>query len=934
MDCDYTGRPESRRSESVVKNPSVLKHDREYAMQGKNPNSKKRLVRPGRRLGAIEQLESRCLMAARIAAGIWTIAGDDNPQALDDDIVIGRNPANPAMLQVTMNGAVIGSQSARRVREIRVLAGLGNDTVTVDESLGDILVRTRINGGAGNDELGGGSGRDSIDGGPGRDSVYGGDGADRLHGGADGDRLEGGDGNDRLMGDEGNDTAWGGAGDDQIVGADGRDRLHGGDGRDRIAGGTDNDTLVGNGDDPSDLSDAGFARAATDAGPSDNDQLDGGPGDNVIVGSGGDDVIRNGRAPDSLEPINSCAEVVEQLAAEARNQYGWYFGGTWGRPLPGGVVALDSVLNDRLTSFAGGAAEGGNGDSFSTTNTQELGVDEADIVKTDGSSIFILRDGEFIVVDALPAADAAVLSRTEIEGYAIDMFLRGNRVMIFSSVFVPFDDAPPDGDPEPLPDDEGGLAARIAPDFWFPTGTQAVKITVLDVSDPAAPTLVHESTLDGSYINARAVDGQVYVVLNNSPRFVMPYVLLREDGDVVESPEMFAQRLSETDPATFLPQFRSVDYTESGTIETTGDLLVDCGDLYKTPDADLTNLTSVLSFDLDADTIGGPVDSATVFGYVSTVYASAQNLYLVQQNWHRDETTAGIHKIALGDDIEVVASGEVPGTVLNQFSLDEEGDYFRIATTSGNFGGTSENNVFVLSQEGDTLNVVGSIENLAPGERIFSARFFDEVGFVVTFRQVDPLFALDLSDPTDPQVAGELKIPGYSSYLHPVDGDADGTIDHLLAIGRDADENGRVRGLQVSLFDVSDLTDPSLVDQYLIQPKGGWSWSAAEWDHHAFGYFPEFDVLSIPVSGGVMVATDDGDPETIDFPTFEYRSDFWVFQVDVATGFELLGQVEHSSEALRSLRIGEVLYTLARDNLKAQPIVTPSDTTADVSLEP
>ncbi len=892
------------------------------------------------KLGAIEQLESRCLLSVRVVARYWTITGDDNPQSPDDQILIDRDPSNAAHLRVTVSGVVEDTRPERRVRGIRIAAGAGSDTVTIDESGGPILAGVTAYGGAGDDEIEGASGRDLLDGGPGRDSLDGGDGNDRLRGGADPNRLEGGAGDDSLTGGSENDTIWGGDGDDRIDGAAGRDRLQGGIGRDRIQGGADNDTLIGHGDDPV-SDDAGFARATaavdeeTVDDESDDDMLDGGPGDNVLVGGGGSDVLQNGRPPESLEHIESCDDVAQRLMEQAQQQYNWYFDGGWGRPGGGIVLPLDSVLTERFLDVAsvgnfGGAGGAPESDStFSGTNTQELGVDEADIVKTDGSSIFILRNGEFIIVDAVPAADASVISRTEIEGYAIDMFLRGDRAMVFSSVFIPFEGEEPWPDPT-LIDDTGGELVRIASPFWLPRGTSVVKVTVLDVSDPSAPSVVHESILDGDYINSRMIDGQVYVVLSNSPRFPQPIILRASGGDEVESPQAFEERLAATDPRSFLPQFRSVDYTESGVVERTGNLLVDCGDLYKTPTDDFLNLTTVLSFDLDAATIGGPADSATVFGYVNTVYASAQNLYLIQETYHTGESVSGIHQIALGDDIQVVASGEVPGHVLNQFSLDEEGDFFRVATTTQGFDGNqfhTENNVFVLAAEGDTLNVVGSLEDLAPGETIHSARFFADEGFVVTFRRIDPLFALDLSDPTDPQVAGVLKIPGYSSYLHPVG------EDHLLAIGRDADENGRVRGLQVSLFDVSDLSAPTLADQFLIQPAGEWSWSAAEWDHHAFGFFPEFGVLSIPVSGSVMIpAVDDGDPNTFDFPIWQFQSEFWVFQVDLSSGFDLLGQVEHDSPALRSLRISNVLYTLAQDNLKAQPILTPAATTADVSL--
>jgi uncharacterized secreted protein with C-terminal beta-propeller domain len=455
-----------------------------------------------------------------------------------------------------------------------------------------------------------------------------------------------------------------------------------------------------------------------------------------------------------------------------------------------------------------------------------------------------------------------------------------------------------------------------------------VRITVLDVSDPAAPELTHETILDGSYVNARMIEGKVYVVLNNTPHFPTPWLQVVDGKREVESPEHFRERLANVDPDSLLPQYRSIDYTESGSLEHRGDLIVDCGGIYRTSTSDWMSLTTVLSFDLDAGTIGAPTDSTTVFGNISTVYSSTQNLYLVGQAWHDGGAVSGVHKIALGDDIRVEASGEVPGTALNQFSLDEAGEYFRIATTTTTWDAEtgrmhSGNNVFILAQEERTLNVVGSLEELAPDEQIYAARFFDEYGFVVTFRQVDPLFALDLSNPTDPKVAGELKVSGFSRYLHPVDDT------HLLAMGRDADAEGRVRGLQVSLFDVSDLNQPKLVEQYLIQPQGGWNWSAAEWDHHAFAYFADAGIMSIPVEG--MVA-DESDGSLTGSVSWHHRSDFWLIRVGLASGFELLGKVEHDSTALRSIQIDELLYTMAVDDIKIQPMLDPAETTNQVSL--
>ncbi|MBI3467480.1 MAG: beta-propeller domain-containing protein [Planctomycetes bacterium] len=893
----------------------------------------------GHTLRPVEQLETRCLLNARFARGIWSIHGDVHRSDTADVIVIDRDPAQPTVLRASVDGVMVGRRADYRVRGIQISAGRGDDVVRVDESLGAIRVPVTLSGGRGDDLLVGGSGKDSLVGGPGRDTLRGGDGADRLRGETDADRLEGGAGADRLEGGSQNDTIWGGGGNDRVDGGAGRDRLHGGSGNDTLLGGLDDDTLIGRGDDPLSDGQTGAIRSVTAAGPAgtnpaednpeetlDDDLLDGGQGNNLLVGGAGNDQLRNGREPEKLEQLGSCGDVAQRLADQVRDQYKWYFqdpvlGG------PGILLPVDVAIGDHVLAAANGptgaaprVTESNADRSFSTTNTQVAGVDEADIVKTDGNSIYVLRDGEFLVVDAWPAEGAQIVSRTTIEGYPIDMFVRGGRAMIFSNVYS-------DIFAPPAPEVSGDV--RLAAPIWFPRGGSSVKVTVFDLADPTAPKLINESYLQGSYVNSRAIDGHVYVVMSTSPNLPIPWLLRADAGPMAESAVHFQQRIDDLGPESLLPHYVSRDYDAAGPHERTGDLLLDCSDLYKTPGDDWLSITSVVSFDMDGTTIG-PIDTAAVFGYINTVYASTDNLYLVHQAWHENGTVAAIHKIGLGDHLHLEASGEVPGQVLNQFSIDEQGPHLRVATTTEgweNGTGHSENNVYVLAEEGDDLNVVGSLEDLAPGERIYSARFFDDHGFVVTFRQVDPLFALDLSDPTDPQVAGTLKVTGFSSYLHPLGND------YLLAVGRDADEMGRVHGLQVSLFNVSDLNNPALVDRYVIQPAGGWSWSAAEWDHHAFSYFPESGVLAIPVEGSVVVTGDvDGDG-IADSPVWQYRSELWVFQVDTSAGFDLLGQVDHDSQVLRSLRIEQLLYSIARDSIKAQPLQSPTATVSEVPLE-
>ena len=267
-----------------------------------------------------------------------------------------------------------------------------------------------------------------------------------------------------------------------------------------------------------------------------------------------------------------------------------------------------------------------------------------------------------------------------------------------------------------------------------------------------------------------------------------------------------------------------------------------------------------------------------------------------------------LYKFSIGDaSVDLAATGQVPGWVLNSFSMDEEGAQFRIATTSSSSDGTS-NNVFVLAEQGDELTITGGVTGLAFTERLYSARFIGDRGYLVTFRPVDPLFTLDLSDPASPQVLGELKIPGFSSYLHPIEGDL------LIGVGRDVDETtNRAKGVQVSVFDVSDPANPTRIDVETF----GEDWATTsdiDHDHHAFAWFGAQQTLALPITR-----------YTDDWPRSTLESSTELLRADRATGLTPLGHVSHTGEALRNVRIGQHLYSIAADAIKIVPLGDPDD---------
>ena len=260
----------------------------------------------------------------------------------------------------------------------------------------------------------------------------------------------------------------------------------------------------------------------------------------------------------------------------------------------------------------------------------------------------------------------------------------------------------------------------------------------------------------------------------------------------------------------------------------------------------------------------------------------------------------------------MAASGTVPGRILNQFSLDEEDGFLRIATTTG-WGRDASNHVFVMEQEADSLEVVGSVKDIAPTETIQAVRFLGDVGFVVTFERVDPLFTLDLSNPYQPRLVGELEIPGFSSYLQPL-GD-----NHLIGLGRNADEiTGQVLGLQLSLFDVSDLANPRRTGLYQFPGEGWGGYSEAEHDFKAFSLFPDQGILALPVQVGNW---------------WNWQpAGLQVFRVGIASGFEFLGEIQHTQEIRRSFRIGDYLYSYSANEIQVHVLDKPQQQVAKLQI--
>jgi uncharacterized secreted protein with C-terminal beta-propeller domain len=463
---------------------------------------------------------------------------------------------------------------------------------------------------------------------------------------------------------------------------------------------------------------------------------------------------------------------------------------------------------------------------FSTTNVQEAGIDEPDVVKTDGRHVYVAAGQQLRVIDVTGDAPRQVGSLTLGGGYAHQLLIRGTRALILSTV-----SAPMAIDVAPAPQ-TGTARAAISP---IP-GRSTVLLTEVDLTDPTAPKVARTMTLDGDYVDARMVDGTVRVVVSSSPITT---------GDVP---------LTGAPLRTFVPTTTIRSQISHRTFRRS---VVPCDDVRR-PDAfSGLGLLTVLTVDLNKGLYN--VDRDAVMAGAQTVYGSDKSLYVASQRYVRGLDDAGdvpggagslrteIHRFdaSTPGQTTYAGSGTVPGFVVNAYALSEQDGNLRVASTDepswlpeGGQATPAHSYVTVLSPRPDgALAQVGQVGGLGEGQRIYGVRFVGTTGYVVTFRQTDPLYTIDLSKPQAPRLVGELEIPGYSAYLHPL---GDGL---LLGIGQEADATGRTQGTQVSLFDVSDLAHPKRT-QHVVYGNGS---SDAEFDPHAFLWWAPTQTAVLPL---------------------------------------------------------------------------------------
>jgi inhibitor of cysteine peptidase len=434
-----------------------------------------------------------------------------------------------------------------------------------------------------------------------------------------------------------------------------------------------------------------------------------------------------------------------------------------------------------------------SGVDYSKTNIQVEGVDEADIVKSDGEYLYLASNNKVFILKAYPANESRVVADFQLNGTVAGLFVNGDRLVVFESVYQ-------------------DIVFANMPGTVFPSESM-VQIKVYDIADRSNPVLVRTISSEGWYLTARMIGDYVYVIIN-APAYL-------SEGEVT-LPIIIKQGGVEKVDATNIYYMNIKDYSYG--------------------------FTTVFAVNVKDESVE-PTHETFLLGTSSVIYASLSNIYLAIPSYDPEtnvETTHIVRIAVQANTVSSEASGEVPGQVLNQYSMDEYEGCFRIATTTGSISGilgqsTASNNVYVLNLN---LTVVGRLEGIAPGEKIYSARFMGSRCYLVTFKKVDPLFVIRLDDPTAPRVLGKLSIPGFSDYLLPYGENL------LIGVGKeavDAEEGDFAwyQGIKIALFNVSNVENPRQVAEYIIGDRG--TDSPVLTDPKALLFDRDRNLLAIPI---------------------------------------------------------------------------------------
>jgi hypothetical protein len=667
------------------------------------------------------------------------------------------------------------------------------------------------------------------------------------------------------------------------------------------------------------------------------------------------DIGSRSRSSAALQSFGTCDELTDALRGhvkeEMRVQLLQY--------LDESMAYRKGVLADAENAPAADSTGSGRqeGVDFSGTNNQEAGVDESDFVKTDGYNIYVLSGSKLEIMGVPQFGELTQVGEADIEGYPISMLLAGDRAVVFSMVYTynlaaedpirPWVEVECAAAYGRTPDGQGGGCFRT----WALT-----KVTVLDLTNRAAPIALRQLYLEGSLMTGRKIDTAVRMIsyawidipgLVTYPELPADYY----DGNPFSSADRNVLRHAVKDaidhnnaviaatPLTgFVPLM--LEKLSDGSVKSFPFTAGACSRFVMARDATARGFTSILGLDLSASELA--LDATHILSNWSQIYASLDTLVVVEPAndwwwyWHNDgfEEATNVHRFdtRVAGVTTYTGSGRIDGTVLNQFSISELDGNIRIASTTGQWNrfwendpAPPDNHIFVLAGE-DELAIVGQLDGIATGERIWSARFVGAQAFLVTFNYIDPLWTIDLANPVSPVIMGELQVPGVSTYIHPLDNG------HLLNIGFGGSDAGLNWATAVSLFDVTDFANPALDSSLSLAPPAGngwsWAWSEATYEHKAFTYWPALSMLAVPVS--TYRST---------YGSYEYFSKLTLIDVSLTGGLSIHGSVDHSSfyndqantwwyyqDIRRSIFMGDFIYAVSDRGVTATRIADMVET--------
>ncbi len=628
-------------------------------------------------------------------------------------------------------------------------------------------------------------------------------------------------------------------------------------------------------------------------------------------------------------PMTDFGMIEESIALERRTVAA-------GEPIPAPEpeFASDSALSQN----------GSDGLDYSTTNVQVENVDEPDYLKNDEKYVYIVSKNTLSIIEAYPAESAKLVLKIalDIESQWIqNMFLNDDRLVIFYN---------------------GQSQDEIIPLFDFiprPSYNPVTHALIVDVSDKENPEILKDYTIDGHFRDARMIGDYAYFVTNKNIDHQYPRLpIIMESDQRLMVPDAFyfdnVERFSNFNTITAIDIFGDTISSETFLMGYSGTIYVSENNFYLTYQQNLPyGFYEESSRDRFFDVVvpllpqdiqnkikeiqrNSSLSSSRQWAEISDVLQDSYNLMSQSQKENlfekirkaladydakiqKESLKTIVHKISIDEsNLKYQAKGSVPGRLLNQFSMDENNDRFRVATTieyySQYSGMVRSNAVYVLDEN---LEIVGGLDEIAPDESIFSARFMGDRLYLVTFQQIDPFFVIDLSSDT-PKILGELKIPGFSNYLHPYDDD------HVIGVGRDTKEigNGRVQqlGVKISLFDASDVNNPKVIDDYIVGDAS--THSEALNNHKAFFFDKRKNLLSIPISSDTKSL--EGISTKLIAPDWNRWNGFYIFELDTKEGIDLKGTVTHTENDTRYYGMGnsrtfyidEVLYTASDSMLK------------------